>query len=78
MTYTDVVKKLIGHTYPVGSASIDPQRFENLKEMCELVNNLVIEIDNVAREIERHEHSVKEMAEYASNFLTKKLGITNE
>ena len=77
MTNTDVVKKLVGNVQPYGATHIDDERFENLKAMCELVNDLVTEIDRVAYENkDRHEYSMKQMANYASNFLSNTLGIT--
>lgn len=45
--------------------------------MCELVNNLVAEIDEVSRCKNRVEHSMKEMGKYAHDFLTKEIGILN-
>ena len=77
MTNTEVVKKLVGNVQPYGATHIDDERFENLKAMCELVNDLVTEIDRVAYENkDRHEYSMKQMADYASNFLSNTLGIT--
>jgi len=76
MTYTEIVKKLVGNIQPAGASHIDVERFENLKEMCKLVNELVIEIDNVSCQEDRPEHSIKMMGEYAHNFLSKTLGIT--
>jgi hypothetical protein len=77
MTYTEIVKKLVGPVYPVGDASRDPERFENLKEMCELVNQLVTIIDKVGYDNRNsYEHSVKEMSDYANDFLKNTLGIT--
>lgn len=76
MTNTDVVKKLIGNIRPVGETNEDGRRLENLKLMCELVNDLVTEIDDVHYDFkEMSEHSIKEASDYASNFLTKTLGI---
>ncbi len=75
MNYTEIVKKLIGNITPYGATHIDDIRFENLKAMCELVNDLVYEIDSTASYRNRQEHSMKEMGEYAKNFLTKTLGI---
>lgn len=75
MNYTEIVKKLIGNIQPAGSASIDPERFENLKEMCKLVNELVIEIDKVACLKDRSEYSIKIMGEFANDFMQKTLGI---
>ena len=77
MTNTDIVNKLIGKINPVGETNQDNERFENLKEMCELVNNLITEIDDVAYIYRDHkEYSIKRASEYASNFLTKTIGIT--
>jgi len=76
MTNTEIIKKLIGSISPCGQSGVDSERFENLKAMCELVNDLVTEIDNVAyRNKDSREHSVKIMAEYSSNFLKSTLGI---
>ena len=76
MTNTDVVKKLIGKINPIGETNADNERFENLKAMCELVNNLIMEIDDMAyRNKDAREFSVKRASEYASNFLTKTVGI---
>lgn len=78
MTNTYVVKKLIGSIQPSGSSHIDFQRFENLKEMCNLVKELIVEIDYVAHNKDRQELTMKEMGEYAHNFLTNTIGITEQ
>lgn len=79
MTHTEIVKKLIGNIQPAGDASVDDERYENLKSMCELVNNLVSEIDRVQYENRyAHQGSIKRSVEYAGDFLTNKLGINNE
>ncbi len=75
MNYTEIVKKLIGNVQPYGATHIDEQRFENLKAMCLLVNNLVMEIDRVSENKERQEFSMREMGNYAYNFLTEDLMI---
>lgn len=76
MTNTDVIKKLIGDIQPAGSTEVDDVRFENLKAMCKLVNELVYEIDSVAyANKDKHQHSMREMGEYAYNFLSNTLGI---
>jgi hypothetical protein len=76
MTNADVVKKLIGKIEPVGETNIDNERFENLKDMCELVEDLITEIDQMAYfNKDSKQFSVKRASEYASNFLTKKIGI---
>jgi len=69
-TNADVVRKLIGSIQPAGDTNIDDERLENLKAMCELVDNLIAEINDVAfRNKNRSEYSVKKMADYASEFL---------
>ena len=79
MTNTDVVKKLIGNINPIGETNTDNERFENLKAMCELVNNLVSEIDNVSYvNAGSREFSVKRASEFAQKFLTDTLGIKDE
>lgn len=76
MTHTEIVKKLVGSIQPVGETNTDCQRLENLKVMCAIVNDLVIEINRVSYENkDRYEHSMKEMSLYAEQFLTKTLGI---
>jgi hypothetical protein len=75
MTNKDVVKKLVGEIMPVGSSEIDALRFENLKEMCTLVNALVTEIDKVACEQNSSFGSVAYAGRYAADFLTNTIGI---
>jgi len=76
MEMTEIVMKLIGDINPKGDASRDDQIFENLKSLCELVDNLVGKIDNVNYENEdSKEFSVKRSADFAKNFLTETLGI---
>jgi len=76
MTNTDILRKLIGKINPIGETNTDDERFENLKAMCELVNNLIVDIDNMAyRNKDAKEFSVKRAADFASDFLTKTLGI---
>ena len=79
MTNTDVIKKLIGNINPIGETDTDNERFENLKEMCDLVNNLITDIDDMAYSNRNsHQFSVKRASEYASEFLTKTVGISEQ
>lgn len=72
----EIVEKLVGKINPVGASHIDNERFENLKTMCALVNDLVYEIDQVANDNEnRQEASMKLSGVYAREFLIKTLGI---
>lgn len=79
MNNLEIVNKLIGPINPVGNSGIDAGNFENLKQMCELVESLIVQIDNVYNiNKDSYEHSVKVSAEYASNFLTNRIGISND
>ncbi len=75
MTNFDVVKKLIGDISPSGDAAIDEKRFENLKAMCELMDEIHTAIDSVAYN-NRHAHqaSVKRSVAYVDEFLDR-IGI---
>ena len=76
MTNADVLKKLVGKINPVGKTEIDDQRFQNLKELCSVVEILLLDIDEVAfRNKDSHEYSVKRAADYAKDFLTHKVKI---
>lgn len=75
MTNYDVVKKLIGDIRPLGDASRDGQRLENLKAMCELMDKIHSAIDAVAYDFKDDKQgSVVACCEYANKFLDK-LGI---
>lgn len=50
MEIIDVVTKLIGPVIPLGCEARDPERLENLKTMCDLVEKLVDKISEVADE----------------------------
>lgn len=69
MNIKEIVQKLIGSITPAGSSHLDTQRLENLKVMCSLVEDLVYEINFVARDKDRYEASMKEMGVYAKKFL---------
>jgi hypothetical protein len=79
MTHLLVVNKLIGPIEPVGETTTDEKRYENLKAQCELVEQLILDIQYVAKNNkDRHEHSMKRAGEYADRFLTNTIGITAE
>lgn len=76
MEIKEIVLKLVGKVNPVGETNTDNERFENLKVLCELVDELVGVIDEVnCKNKDSHEFSRKRAADYASNFLTNNLGI---
>jgi len=75
MTNYDVVKKLIGDIRPVGDASIDPQRLENLKAMCELMTEIHCAIDAVAYDFKYDKQgSVVTICSFANKYI-EGLGI---
>lgn len=74
MEVYDVVKKLIGPIKPVGETNEDSRRFENLKAMTQLIDELLTDIDAVGMEKSRVEYSRKRAGEFADAFLTK-IGI---
>lgn len=80
MTNYDVVKKLIGEIRPIGETRADDERFENLKAMCKLMDEIDTAIKEVAWEYRnRNEYSVKRAFEYADNFFkTSGIGIEIE
>lgn len=77
MTNLDVIKKIIGDISPCGDSGIDEKRYKNLKEMCDLVGELIIDIHNVSKSKESNEHSVRVMGLYADNFLNNILEGTD-
>lgn len=70
MTNHEIVKKLIGNIRPVGESNTDAERFGNLKEMCSLVEMLIMDI--VDMEFDNRDDkqgSVRKCCDYASKFL---------
>lgn len=72
MTNYDVVKKLIGNVMPIGETNQDEIRFKNLEAMCDLVEELLSEIDDVATyNKNKQEFSMRRSGEFADKFLTR-------
>lgn len=70
MELNDVVMKLIGPVNPVGETRTDEERFENLKRLIALVDELTDEIEGVATSNRRsHEYSRKRAADLCDKFL---------
>jgi len=65
----EIVQKLVGSITPAGESHLDTKRSENLKIMCGLIEDLVYEVNFVARDKDRYEASMKEMGVYAQKFL---------
>jgi hypothetical protein len=74
MELYDVVMKLIGPVVPVGETKADEQRFENLKELTDLVDLLLTDIDTIAGDAGRPEFSIRRAGEHCARFLDQ-IGI---
>ena len=69
MDIHEIVKKLVGNIDPVGETHTDNARFENLKVMTELVDNLLSDIHNViSNNKNAYESSRKKAYSYAHEF----------
>ena len=69
-TLKEVVMKLVGEIDPIGETNQDSLRFDNLKEMIEMVDQLLGSIDYVSElNKDRDEASMKKAGEYAHKFL---------
>ena len=68
MEIKDVVLKLVGNVNPVGETNTDDKRFENLKTLCGVVDELIYEIQSVTRNKHAQEYSVKRAGEYAERW----------
>jgi len=76
MEIKDVVLKLIGQVKPIGESNEDDFRFENLKNLCELTEQLVCVINEIAyRYRDSYQYSIKRAGEYAFKFIDKNLNI---
>lgn len=72
----EIVMKLVGSIDPIGETITDVARLEALKDLCNLVSDLVAEINSVVI-CNRHsyESSRKIASDYAYKFLADNLGI---
>ena len=69
MDIHEIVKKLVGKIDPVGETNTDNDRFENLKVMTDLVDDLLTDINWVAQQNNRHEYSINRAGQFAASFL---------
>ena len=47
MDIHEIVKKLVGSITPIGETTTDNERFENLQVICNLVENLIMDLDDM-------------------------------
>ena len=75
MELYDVVMKLVGAVEPIGETREDDRRFENLKALTSLTDELLTAIDTIAlNEKDRVEFSRKRAGAHCKKFLDK-IGI---
>jgi hypothetical protein len=76
MELKEVVLKLVGPINPIGETNEDNKRFENLKVIMELINDLIQYTDDMAYSNKDHyEYSRKRASDYVYKYLTDKIGI---
>ena len=68
-TLYEFVKRIIGSIEAIGSCHIDNERYENLVQQCSLVDDLLQDIIDEARNIKRYEGSVKRNGKFAFDYL---------
>ena len=69
MNIYEIVKKLVGPIHPIGESNTDNDRFENLKVMTELIDQLLANVDDVAYNYENsHQDSMKRASALAIKF----------
>ena len=76
ITVYAVVQKLIGPVYPVGETNEDNKRFENLKNLCELLDKIHEDVDRIAWDYkDMSEFSIKRACDFANRQLDN-MGIS--
>jgi hypothetical protein len=71
-TTVHVVKRLVGVVNPIGQSSADLVRFENLRHLTEVTEELLEIIKHVHTSNQHsHEHSVKRASNHAGEFLER-------
>lgn len=70
MTHYEIVKKLIGPVRGVGETNEDGRRESNLRKTIELVDRLVFDIGEAARDKNSPQYSVAMIGKTASKFLS--------
>lgn len=70
MELKEIVLKLTGKITPVADASIDKERFENLKQYTDLFYEMWLELEAIAREYKDSPyHSAQVLGEHAQKIL---------
>jgi hypothetical protein len=69
MDLYEIVMKLVGPVQAIGDSEVDFQRFNNLKKLTILVDQLLFEIGRAAESKDRAQASMKKIGEHAFDFL---------
>lgn len=69
--YHEVVKKLIGPITPTGERREDNLRFRNLEDMCDLVDSLLTDIDQLLVYKDTATGAKARAGQYASDFFDR-------
>jgi hypothetical protein len=65
----EIVDKLIGNCEPQGDSSRDRENLENLKVKCDLIYNLIADVQYITRSKDSYEGSIKAMGLFANKCL---------
>lgn len=71
MTFYELITKLVGPIQPLADHSRDQVRLKNLKDMTELISEIIRDIHVAALHADSHAASVKAIGVYAKAFLTE-------
>ena len=69
MELVDVVKKLVGPVRGVGETNADKFRLESMKTLCDLIDDLLLEVRKASNDSDSHMDSVKSIGLYARDFI---------
>jgi hypothetical protein len=69
METIDIINKIIGPITPCADSAIDSVRLENLKNYCNVAEQMMLNIRSIARDNSSNFASVKKMGEFATKFL---------
>ena len=69
LTVEDMVMRVVGPIKPVGDHSIDGERFENLRELLELLEGLLWRVSLLEGFADRPEASMAKIGHRAKNFM---------
>ena len=69
MDLYDIVKKLVGPVHPCGDHRTDQDRLKNMRNLTELIDKLLFDVENAVHCADRQEASVKAIGVHAKNFM---------